>query len=504
VHVLSRSIKFPRDFSNRRVIRTEVDRVVCRTDDERTPVDGLARLQAAIRDLSDPMMVMRRVVDQALVLIASADGAVVELAEDGHLTYVCGAGTMAEHIGTRLRADGSLSGLAVRSGETLHCEDAEADGRVDGQACRRVGAVSMVCVPLRHGTESIGVLKVSAGQPRAFTGTDVATLARLAEFISTTIAAVSDLSRVTDELLGDAPVGIATSHDRSADVADGLGRLDGGGIGQFVANVLRPGVAADLAVKERVERVLSASAFTMLCQPIVDVRSGETVGAEALARIPGPPQQPPDAWFDDAQQVGLGVKLQLAAVQKALELLEEVPDGAFLAINVGPEAIEAAALATMLGSSDPERIVLELTEHLRIDDYPHLRTILRRIRAQGTRLAIDDTGAGFSSLGHLVNLAPDLIKLDRQFTTGIDLDPVRRAIAAALVTFAADTGARVVAEGIETAGELETVRQLGITYGQGYFISRPGPVAVLASRFPQVACGTDADRRWVSSGHVFG
>jgi EAL domain-containing protein (putative c-di-GMP-specific phosphodiesterase class I) len=162
----------------------------------------------------------------------------------------------------------------------------------------------------------------------------------------------------------------------------------------------------------------------------------------------------------------------------AVELLGELPEEVFLAINVGPDAIAAADLPLIIiESGSPQRIVLELTEHLKIDDYPHVRTALRRIREHGARLAIDDTGAGFASLSHIVNLAPDLIKLDRQFTRGIDLDPVRRALAQALVSFAHDTGAEVIAEGIESADELDTVRELGIPYGQGYLIGRPAPLA---------------------------
>jgi GAF domain-containing protein len=112
---------------------------------------------------------MRRVVEQTLALIAVADGAVVEMAGEGHLTYVCAGGSLAEHVGTRLGLGESLSGLAVRTGEALRCENSASDPRVDGEACQRVGALSMVCVPLRRAAEPIGVLKVSAGRPHSST-----------------------------------------------------------------------------------------------------------------------------------------------------------------------------------------------------------------------------------------------------------------------------------------------------------------------------------------------
>jgi EAL domain-containing protein (putative c-di-GMP-specific phosphodiesterase class I) len=237
-------------------------------------------------------------------------------------------------------------------------------------------------------------------------------------------------------------------------------------------------------LRHRVERVLTQRSFRFLCQPIIYVDSGRLVGVEALARFPLAPPQPPDVWFSEAHAVGLGSRFQLAAVELALGMLEQLPRPAFLAINLGPEAIAAPQLVELLSSHAPERVVLELTEHLRIDDYPQIRAALKTLRALGTRLAIDDTGAGFASLAHLVNLAPDLIKLDRQFTRRIDRDPARRALAAALVSFAHDTGAEMVAEGIETADEFHTVRELGIPFGQGYFIARPAPLGAMPALFP--------------------
>ncbi len=445
------------------------------------------QLQEAIRDASDPGVVMRRVVDQALVLIAAADGAVVELAADGYLTYVCAAGSLAGHVGTRLRASESLSGLAVSCGETLYCEDAAADGRVDREACLRVGAVSMVCVPLRRGAEVIGVLKVTSGRACAFTQAQVEVLAALAGFISTAVGAVSDISQSASSLLARrsaAPVSVAATR-----TAGGQADASAGGelIGTFVANVLRPGVATGLAARQRVEAVLAGGSLKLVGQPIVDLSDGKLVGVEALARFPGQPQQPPDVWFSQAHDAGLGVALELEAFQLALTLLEQIPSGAYLAINLSPHSLAAGELPRLLGQGGCERVVIELTEHTRIDDYPRCREHVRRIREHGARLAIDDTGAGFASLSHIVNLAPDLIKLDRQFTTGIDLDPVRRALAQALVSFAQDTGAQVIAEGIETTDELDTVRELGIPYGQGYLIGRPAPPAAIRKRYSQIA-----------------
>jgi EAL domain-containing protein (putative c-di-GMP-specific phosphodiesterase class I) len=232
------------------------------------------------------------------------------------------------------------------------------------------------------------------------------------------------------------------------------------------------GNSPDAAVRQSVEAILAGGRFTVRCQPIVRLDTGAVVGAEALTRFPHT-QRPADAWFNDADRVGLGSQLQLAVIEKAVALVGLLPDEAFLTFNVGPEVLSSPELLDMLDLVDPERVIIELTEHVRIDDYDRLLDSLSRIRERGARLAVDDTGAGFSSLGHILHLHPELIKLDCQFTRGIDVDPARRSLAHALVSFAHDIGAEVVSEGIETAAELDTVRELGVPYGQGYFLSRP-------------------------------
>lgn len=444
-------------------------------------------LQRAIREIADPMVVMRRVVDQALLLIPTAEGAVVELERRGILTYVCAAGSLAAHTGTRLRAEESLSGMAIRAGEVLRCDDSESDERVDREACRRVGAVSMICVPLRRGTEAVGVLKVVASRPRVFGDGEVSTLRDLAEFVTAAISAASDIAQATGGLVmeGSDRGEPWARDDLHLETASHRTPHDKDDVSEFVANVLQPGIVESLETRQRIEQVLATSAFTIVCQPIVDLHSGELAGVEALTRFRGPPEQPPDAWFDEAERVGLGVELELAAVSAALALVDQLPEQAYLAVNVGYKTVAAPELETLLDSAEAHRIVLELTEHVEVEDYRVLGNVLAGIRTRGTRLAIDDSGSGYSGLARIVNLAPDLIKLDRVMTGGIDLDPVRRALASALVTFATDTGASVIAEGIETEDELSTVKTLGIRYGQGYFLGRPSPVTSVPRVFSQ-------------------
>lgn len=228
--------------------------------------------------------------------------------------------------------------------------------------------------------------------------------------------------------------------------------------------------------RARIEEVLVRDQLRMVFQPIVDLGSGRVAGAEALARFDCEPPRPPNEWFADAADVGLAIQLELAAVQAGLAALDELPSGVYLSLNVSPETAIVPALEDLIRRSDGERIVLELTEHVRVAEYEPLLGALDRLRHYGTRIAVDDTGAGYAGLQHLLRLRPDIIKLDTDLTRDIDVDPARRALGAALVTFAHHLDAGIVAEGIETSLELSAVRSLGIRWGQGYHLARPGPL----------------------------
>lgn len=449
----------------------------------------LEQLHGAIRTLSDPSALMDRVVEQAMSLIGTAEGAVIGMAAGDELLCLAAGGSLAGQDGTRMPLHQSLCGAAIRSGETLLCHDAATDPRVDAAACALFGAVSAVVVPLLWRSEPVGVLSIIASGAGAFTGDDVFALSRLARFISVTVGSVWDLSQTTCELMENVAHPPATPP--AAPSAAGGGRPgDEERIGQFVANVLHPGSVADIAARQRIERVLRGPGLGMRCQPIVRLADGVVIGMEALARFPRP-GYPTDEWFSDAERVGLGPELQLAAAERAFALLDEMPPDVYLSVNVGPDIVGSPRLRALIAGVEPGRVVLELTEHLRIEDYEGFDLRLRELRRDGVRLAVDDTGAGFSSLGHIINLEPELIKLDRQLTRGIDAQPKRRALAAALVAFARETGAEVVSEGIETAAELATVRELGIAYGQGYFIGRPTAIHMIPERFSHIegACG---------------
>jgi EAL domain-containing protein (putative c-di-GMP-specific phosphodiesterase class I) len=431
-------------------------------------------LTAAMGQTIDPMLLMQRVTDRTLDLIAVADGVMVGLADDEGVTYVCGAGHRISHLGTRVDLDSSLSGLAVRTGQLQRSDDTSVDPRVDAVACRRLSVASLVCVPLRRSHDTLGVLAVNAKRARAFTDADVALLTRLAEFVSAVIGSACDLDRVHKHLLDVAPLTEASSTAIDAPTSNDAAS-------RYVMSVLSPDTVARIDCGQRLRGILrDPQVLSMVFQPIIDVVNDEVVAVEALARFDVTPYRSPEVWFSEAHENGCGVELELLAVNRALAELPMLPDGVALSINAGPKTVTAPGFHEAILGVPAQRVIVELTEHNAIDDYPGLVDSLQTIRQRGTCISIDDTGSGYSSLAHILKLAPDFIKLDRDLVSGIDVDPVRRALAACLVAFAAETGAQIVAEGVETEDELVVLRQLGLRYAQGYYLGRPASLETLA------------------------
>ena len=227
----------------------------------------------------------------------------------------------------------------------------------------------------------------------------------------------------------------------------------------------------------RIGHAISGEGWHLVYQPIVELSSRAVAGFEALARFTTPPQRPPNVWFKEAAEVGLGVELELVAIDTALRTLRRIPAEAYLSLNASHRTAMSPELVRTLEGHDAKRIVVEITEHEPIDDYEDLGAALEILRGLGVRFAIDDAGAGFASLRHILNIRPDVIKLDVGLTRGIDQDLGRRALASALISFADQMDVSIVAEGIETLEELDTLRGLGARYGQGYYLGRPAPLA---------------------------
>jgi EAL domain-containing protein (putative c-di-GMP-specific phosphodiesterase class I) len=230
----------------------------------------------------------------------------------------------------------------------------------------------------------------------------------------------------------------------------------------------------------RIRAVMAGDGFTMMFQPIFDIGKPLPVAYEALCRFAPQPYRSPDQWFNDAIEVGLGVDLELAAIAAAMAAFETLPAHAGLSVNASPETVASGRLMEALDPRFLHRTTLEVTEHARVEDYVALRRELTPLQGLGLTLAVDDAGAGYSGLKHIVQLAPDIIKLDMSLTRGIDTDPALRALASAMVFYARETGSTVVAEGIETAEEMSTLQMLGVNRGQGYFLGKPQPLGALA------------------------
>ena len=226
--------------------------------------------------------------------------------------------------------------------------------------------------------------------------------------------------------------------------------------------------------RARVRTVLKGDGLRMVFQPIFPLDAERPSGFEALARFDAEPRQGPDVWFRDATEAGLATELELLAMSMAVEQLERLPDDTYLGVNLSPDTLMSLRFARSIASAPASRVVVEITEHAPIDDYERLAKRLRPFRDLGGRVAVDDAGAGFASLRHILALAPDIIKLDISLTRGIDGDRARTALGRALISFAHEIEARIVAEGVETPAELEALRELGVSHGQGYLLGRPG------------------------------
>ncbi len=256
----------------------------------------------------------------------------------------------------------------------------------------------------------------------------------------------------------------------SAEVLDGI-------VHELASQLRREEIERDQRSARRgeIDRFLAGDGLTMVFQPIVDLRSREVVGTEALARFRSLPLRPPNEWFAEAVKHELGVQLELLAIRGAMRALPSLPDDTYLSVNCSHHAAMSDDLAKAIGDHAP-RMVIEITEHEAIDDYVLLSHALEALRERGIRVAIDDAGAGFASLRHTLLLRPDIVKVDISITRGIDSDRAKRALASALISFADEMGMTIIAEGIETAEELDALIALGVPFGQGFFLAEPEPL----------------------------
>lgn len=222
---------------------------------------------------------------------------------------------------------------------------------------------------------------------------------------------------------------------------------------------------------QTVRQVIEGRALRTAFQPVVQLPEGQLVGYEALTRFAD--GTAPDVMIGEAHSLGLGVELEQACVEIALNSAAQLPAELFLSVNLSPEAVVAGGVLPNLPQCD-RTIVVEITEHAHINSYPDVR---RALGCQPRfKVAVDDAGAGFASLRHILELAPDYVKLDLGLVRNVDSDPARAALVAGMCHFASATGTQLIAEGVETAAEAQTLCDLGVRLAQGYLFGRPGPL----------------------------
>jgi EAL domain-containing protein (putative c-di-GMP-specific phosphodiesterase class I) len=222
-----------------------------------------------------------------------------------------------------------------------------------------------------------------------------------------------------------------------------------------------------------IRRSLGRAPARTLLQPVVHLATAATAGYEALSDLSTRDLQSAGSWFRDAAVLGLGEEFELVLLTLALEELDTLPENVYLSVNVSAHTAMSAHLPELLRDIDAHRLVLELTEHMPVDDYSALNVALDRLRGCGIRVAVDDAGAGFSSLNHILLIRPEIVKLDVSLIREVDSDVARRSLVSGLCDFTAEIGAECIAEGVETDAQARTLRDLGVSYGQGWHLGPP-------------------------------
>jgi EAL domain-containing protein (putative c-di-GMP-specific phosphodiesterase class I)/CheY-like chemotaxis protein len=226
------------------------------------------------------------------------------------------------------------------------------------------------------------------------------------------------------------------------------------------------------AAREHIKAIIANAAFESVFQPIVNLDTDAVIGYEALTRFADGVS--PDQRFAEATAVGLGPELEAATMKASLRAAKALAASAALNLNVSPAMIMARQPLQQLLRGLGRQVVLEVTEHAEIADYEAFRTSFGKLRPQ-MDLAVDDAGAGFASLRHILELRPEFVKLDRSLIAGLESDEARQAMIVGLRHFARSVGCRLIAEGIETEAELQVLRSLEIQLAQGFLLGRPGP-----------------------------
>jgi EAL domain-containing protein (putative c-di-GMP-specific phosphodiesterase class I) len=298
------------------------------------------------------------------------------------------------------------------------------------------------------------------------------------DFDRATIASGLKAEALAPLFWNDAPIGVlslgASSDGHARRLGDRLATLTEFSV--MSAAVLGPMLAERWqrdTLRAEVREVITSRAFTPVFQPIVSLATRKFVGYEALTRFNDGTR--PDLRFLAADKVGMMVGLETACLNLQIEQARLLPRGAFISLNVSPAlAMGLMPLLDVVAGAD-RPVVLEITEHAEIADYGKLMAALAQVRSHAM-LAVDDAGAGYAGLHHILQLKPQYVKLDISLVRNVDTDPARQAMVTGMAHFAAGVGCALIAEGIETENELTALKLLNVEYGQGFYLARPAPI----------------------------
>ncbi|MHB8673246.1 MAG: EAL domain-containing protein [Candidatus Limnocylindrales bacterium] len=388
--------------------RQSIESALARIDPAATPEEIAAAACAEIVGLSD--------VDSAFVVILAPDHATI-LAVEGRLLEVIGLETSLPRARVLYLRDRARSGPWVE-----RWRPRPEDGAY-GARLTESGVHSFAYAPFRGDDSAIGIIGVAVNESAR------------AERIVERLPSLATFGSIVGALIGPR---IGARHH----------------------------AAAERAI---LKAVIDTSAFRPFFQPVVDLRDGSVVGHEALTRFAD--DRPPNVVFADAARAGVGIELETACLRAAIDASERLPADTYLSLNSSPELVLSGSLRWLL-SSIARPIVLEITEHVAIDDYEGLRHELGSL-GPTVRLAVDDAGAGYASFRHILELSPDFVKIDIGLVRNLDAEPARQALIAGMGHFAGKRGLHLIAEGIETRKELDALRALAVPYGQGYLLGRP-------------------------------
>jgi EAL domain-containing protein (putative c-di-GMP-specific phosphodiesterase class I) len=373
------------------------------------PGDVISQLCHTIVELSD--------FDAADVLVAESDGALVPIA-------VIGAPLSVVRPGVRLDAEWArqLDDRTRAGAWWIDWADPPVEARSATAEIVATGIRTSAQIPIHAGDEYFGMLMVAsrADDSAAWMDDRMPMLTELAAFAGSLMRA----TRSDDE------------HQAT--------------------------LRAEIAV------VIRTSAMHIAFQPIVSLTDGTVWGVEALTRFDDGAR--PDERFAQAWRVGLGPELELACARLAIRDADRLPQDAGLTVNLSPQVIMAGDACPLVRSC-VRPLTLEVTEHVPIEDYTALRRAL--LECGPAHVAVDDAGAGYASLRHILELQPDVVKLDIALVRHVDTDPARQSMVAGLVHYAQKAGLQLIGEGVETEAERDTLRALGVPLGQGYLFGRP-------------------------------